>query len=281
MQREAEENVKVVFCNCGYIDIIDGDVKASVLKAGCASGVDLEVTQDLCELAAKKDAKLKKWAQAGMLYIIACHSRAVRWLFEAGGAWLDIEKTEFLNMRTDSAEEIVSKLPGGDANGSCQRDIEFGEKGDWMPWFPVIDHDRCRNCKQCLDFCLFGVYELDEQKQVRVVEPANCKTNCPACARVCLSKAIIFPKYTEGPINGDKVDDSETAGVDIGGLADVDIAELLRRRNKKGKRFSKDSDGLDEKGCSELIERLGIPADVLQSLSVSEMAALKKKGGKG
>ena len=67
----------------------------------------------------------------------------------------------------------------------------------------------------------------------------------------------------------------------ISSLADNDIAELLRRRSKKGKRFSKDSDGLDQTQRLDLIERLGIPADVLQSLSASEIVALKKKGGKG
>src|SRR5262249_16191246 len=33
--------------------------------------------------------------------------------------------------------------------------------GDWKPWFPVIDYDRCTNCMQCLSFCLFGVYGVD------------------------------------------------------------------------------------------------------------------------
>ena len=33
--------------------------------------------------------------------------------------------------------------------------------GDWKPWFPVIDYDRCTNCMQCLSFCLFGVYKMN------------------------------------------------------------------------------------------------------------------------
>src|SRR5262249_12286072 len=40
--------------------------------------------------------------------------------------------------------------------------------GEWKPWFPVIDYDRCTNCMQCLSFCLFGVYGVDEQQRIQV-----------------------------------------------------------------------------------------------------------------
>ena len=36
------------------------------------------------------------------------------------------------------------------------------QHGAWKPWFPVIDYDRCTNCMQCLSFCLFGVYGVDD-----------------------------------------------------------------------------------------------------------------------
>ena len=57
--------------------------------------------------------------------------------------------------------------------------------GEWKPWFPVIDFDRCTNCMQCLSFCLFDVYGVDEEQQIQVQNNDNCKTNCPACSRVC------------------------------------------------------------------------------------------------
>src|SRR5262245_8665850 len=81
--------------------------------------------------------------------------------------------------------------------------------GEWKPWFPVIDYERCTNCMQCLSFCLFGVYGVDEQQRITVQTNDNCKTNCPACSRVCPEAAILFPKYKSGPINGDVVNDAD------------------------------------------------------------------------
>jgi len=62
-------------------------------------------------------------------------------------------------------------------------------------WYPVLDYSRCVNCKQCLQFCLFGVYTLDGAGKVTASSPDNCKPGCPACARVCPSGAIMFPLY--------------------------------------------------------------------------------------
>jgi NAD-dependent dihydropyrimidine dehydrogenase PreA subunit len=66
-------------------------------------------------------------------------------------------------------------------------------------WFPVIDPDRCTHCLSCLEFCLFGVYDADDQQQLVVREPDACKPGCPACSRVCPSQAIIFPLFQEDP----------------------------------------------------------------------------------
>ena len=99
--------------------------------------------------------------------------------------------------------------------------------GDWKPWFPVIDYDRCTNCMQCLSFCLFGVYGVDGGQKIQVQNNDNCKTNCPACSRVCPEAAIMFPKYKAGPINGDVISDSdlnrEKMKVDISALLGGDV----------------------------------------------------------
>src|SRR5262245_40628465 len=74
----------------------------------------------------------------------------------------------------------------------------------WKPWFPVIDYTRCTNCMQCLSFCLFDVYGVSADKKIQVQNQSNCKTDCPACSRVCPEVAIMFPKYRHGPINGEE-----------------------------------------------------------------------------
>lgn len=69
-------------------------------------------------------------------------------------------------------------------------------------WYPVIDRSRCRNCQECLNFCLFGVYGLDTEGRVWVEMPDACRPGCPACARVCASGAIMFPHYSDPAIAG-------------------------------------------------------------------------------
>jgi NAD-dependent dihydropyrimidine dehydrogenase PreA subunit len=115
--------------------------------------------------------------------------------------------------------------------------FEAKKPGEWIPWFPVIDYDRCQNCRQCLQFCLFGVYAADEGGKVRVAKPESCKTGCPACARICPHAAIIFPKYAEGPISGDDApppaaeEGRPEKPIDFSSLAGLDIHEAIRRRS--------------------------------------------------
>jgi Pyruvate/2-oxoacid:ferredoxin oxidoreductase delta subunit len=148
--------------------------------------------------------------------------------------------------------------------------------GEWKPWFPVIDYDRCTNCMQCLSFCLFGVYGVDEQQKIQVQNNDNCKTNCPACSRVCPEAAIMFPKYRSGPINGDTVSDAdlqrEKMKVDISALLGGDVYALLRERSEKAKsRFSKERDAnkalTERQKCLVKLAQAGdIPPEVLMSL---------------
>lgn len=62
-------------------------------------------------------------------------------------------------------------------------------------WYPVVDRSRCVDCQHCLQFCLFGVYTLDDAHHVTVTRPDQCKPGCPACSRICPHGAIIFPLY--------------------------------------------------------------------------------------
>ena len=156
-----------------------------------------------------------------------------------------------------------------------------GVPGSWKPWFPVIDYDRCTNCMQCLSFCLFDVYGVDEDKRIQVQNNDNCKTNCPACSRVCPEVAIMFPKYNSGPINGEEVKQEDVAResmkVDITSLLGGDIYSSLRTRSDKAKsRFSKERSpdkALDErKRCLTKLQQSGIiPAEVLAELDLSTL----------
>lgn len=76
------------------------------------------------------------------------------------------------------------------------RQILIGEQmvGLWGLKELCIYPDRCDGCGDCLAFCAYGVYELDEAShQVIVVDPFNCLVGCDACARVCKRGAIRFP----------------------------------------------------------------------------------------
>jgi Pyruvate/2-oxoacid:ferredoxin oxidoreductase delta subunit len=150
----------------------------------------------------------------------------------------------------------------------------------WKPWFPVIDYDRCTNCMQCLTFCLFDVYGVDKQDKIQVQNNDNCKTDCPACSRVCPEVAILFPKYKAGPINGDVVRQEdvkrEAMKVDISALLGGDLyASLRSRQSDARKRFSTERDEskalLERKRClKELGKQLDIPDEVLMSLPTVE-----------
>jgi Pyruvate/2-oxoacid:ferredoxin oxidoreductase delta subunit len=155
--------------------------------------------------------------------------------------------------------------------------------GDWKPWFPVIDYDRCTNCMQCLSFCLFGVYGVDGAQQIQVQNNDHCKTNCPACSRVCPEAAIMFPKYKAGPINGDVVSDAdlnrEKMKIDISALLGGDIYSMLRERSERAKsRFSKERDAskalAERQKCLVKLAQAGdIPPEVLMSLPSPEEIA--------
>jgi Pyruvate/2-oxoacid:ferredoxin oxidoreductase delta subunit len=162
--------------------------------------------------------------------------------------------------------------------------------GDWKPWFPVIDYDRCTNCMQCLSFCLFGVYGVDGAGKIQAQNEDNCKTNCPACSRVCPEAAIMFPKYKSGPINGDVVSaedlQREKMKIDISALLGGDVYSMLRERSDRAKtRFSKERDAgkaLNErqKCLTKLVQEGDIPPEVLMSLPSPDEIARRAEEAK-
>lgn len=178
-----------------------------------------------------------------------------------------IEARDITDMDVPAVLALVEKTRG---------DTPMNRPGVWKPWFPVIDYSRCTNCMQCLSFCLFDVYGVSKDNKIQVQNNDNCKTNCPACSRVCPEVAIMFPKYQQGPINGDVVNESdvgrEKMKVDISSLLGGDIYSALKNRSEAAKsRFSKERSpdkALDErKKClTKMVTDGFIPADVLAAL---------------
>lgn len=217
----------VIFCQCKNAEIISAEVKAGIADWFKANQVIVVCVNDLCGLAAKKDERLRQWTADENLIVIACFGRAVRWLFALGGAEMK-DTARIFNQRVQSAQEIIERLESLHLPTGQMTSISSAEQ--WMPWFPVIDYSRCTNCRQCLNFCLFGVYAGGADGKVEVVKPANCKTGCPACARVCPSAAIIFAKYAESPFNGDRVDETKLTQLRNSGDFKKWVADNLQKR---------------------------------------------------
>jgi Pyruvate/2-oxoacid:ferredoxin oxidoreductase delta subunit len=209
----------------------------------------------------------------------------------------------FQNGRAPNAEDAAGEvkvrfqdITGFDAERISQSveavrtETQSAKHGDWKPWFPVIDYDRCTNCMQCLSFCLFGVYGVDENQRIQAQNQDNCKTNCPACSRVCPEAAIMFPKYKAGPINGDIVSDAdlqrEKMKIDISALLGGDVYSMLRERSERAKsRFSKERDSekalKERQKCLVKLAQAGdIPAEVLMSLPAPEEIARRAEEAK-
>ena len=127
---------------------------------------------------------------------------------------------------------------------------------------------------------------------IEVQRQSNCKTDCPACSRVCPEVAILFPKYKAGPINGDEVNaadlEREKMKVDISALLGGDIYAALRQRSQHANsRFARERDdqrALEErKKClAKLQQALDIPQEVMNALPTAEAIRAKaERAGEG
>jgi Pyruvate/2-oxoacid:ferredoxin oxidoreductase delta subunit len=160
------------------------------------------------------------------------------------GSATDWLSDQHIDAATLDPQTLATRIEEGLNRGGRASGSDAGAQGPWKPWFPVIDYSRCTNCMQCLSFCLFDVYGVSADSKIQVQNQSNCKTECPACSRVCPEVAIMFPKYRHGPINGEEVkaDDvrREAMKVDISALLGGDVYSMLRDRSAKAKsRFSR------------------------------------------
>ena len=101
---------RILYCHCNYAQVVPPDVKQAVLQKLCEAQVAFDAVADLCEMSARRDPHLQQLAETGAIKIAACYPRAVKWLFAAAQAPLPEGGTEVLNMRTQTAAEIVESL---------------------------------------------------------------------------------------------------------------------------------------------------------------------------
>ena len=105
---------RVLYCHCQYAQVVPREVKEAVLRRLCEAGIEFEAVADLCEMAARHDPGLRALAEDGAIKIAACFPRAVKGLFHQAGADLSADRAEVLNMRVQSAEEVVSRILSDD-----------------------------------------------------------------------------------------------------------------------------------------------------------------------
>lgn len=101
---------KILFCQCAYAKALPEDVKSETLRGLCESNEAFDAVPDLCEMAARRDPRLKDLAEAGPIKIAACYPRAVKGLFVSIGSPLSADETEVRNLRIESSGDALEAL---------------------------------------------------------------------------------------------------------------------------------------------------------------------------
>jgi len=62
-----------------------------------------------------------------------------------------------------------------------------------IPWYPIIDYQKCVSCGRCVDYCKLGTFEIEERDgdtKCVVKNPNNCVVLCTGCDEICPAGAI-------------------------------------------------------------------------------------------
>jgi hypothetical protein len=101
---------RILYCHCAFAKVVPPEVKAAVLTGLSEADVEFDAVPDLCEMAARGDARLRELAEVDTLRIAACYPRAVKWLFAAAGATLPEGAVRIWNMRVEPAAAVVDGI---------------------------------------------------------------------------------------------------------------------------------------------------------------------------
>lgn len=225
----------ILFCSCRGERVDPGLISGieSFLKM---APVNTYKIHDLCGTLQEKNDQLQRLFRNRDEYlVIGCYRRTMDLLLSQVAIPLNYKH---INLIESNQEETFRQISDFCSDGHEEQSLTVIDQASDKPaWYPVIDYSRCTNCGQCADFCLFGVYEKTENR-VNVVNPENCKNNCPACARICPSTAIIFPKYKHGGAIGgsDEVNEQEELqrqARDINDFLGGDISAALEKRKAR------------------------------------------------
>ncbi len=233
-------------------------------------GVELHVVGHLYDLTADGPGmRLLKSITGDMIVLAWLYPRSAFWVLDAGGVRGRLGRTSSLaheepdedvtraneptvpertiwclDLRTnDRAEPYLEEIGqiteavlgrvGEEAASAVAVAAEI-EEATRSRWYPVIDYGRCTNCLECLNFCLFGVYGLDEREVIVAEAPDACRPGCPACARICPAGAIMFPEHNDPAIAGDPQASVEGLKLDLsqlfGGADPAQLAAAERNR---------------------------------------------------
>lgn len=217
----------LLVCKCKYYNPIDSKLLSEIEERCKQAKTNLVIIQDLCQMVLEDHKKIESFTSKENTTLISCNNRTIESLFYTKN--ITLKNVKIVNRFRQNSNKILDSIPLSDNRIENPTITKIEQKDDWIPWFPIIDTKLCSNCRQCHSYCLFGVYSMENGK-VTVTNPANCKTNCPACARICPNLAIIFPKHTESPIDGSPVDTNSRENLN---LSEVDIKDLLNKRRAK------------------------------------------------
>jgi Pyruvate/2-oxoacid:ferredoxin oxidoreductase delta subunit len=207
----------VLICRCPDPEVLPQSRWQAIENRLQADLIPYHALDSLCGISAIAPDLLSDWALWDRGLVLACHPRAVRSLLQRSpnlnpqtlAQWTFVDLRALSDSEFEAYWTALRAHLSPDASPTSPTVVTQPEPSapgvshPWDPWFPTLDEARCKKCGQCVNFCLFGVYSSETGQVPKVVQPWNCKNRCPACARLCPSAAIIFPRHPNGPINGD------------------------------------------------------------------------------